>query len=282
MALTLNKDVKNPKQAMAVKIGTSKSSERYYANAMVACVARGLIKVGEGISKKNYQNCLSLIDEQKFIHRGDVVLSSSSYSATKLVSPISTGCSHSPMAETSAASRRERFATLLVNTVMEILDIEGYKRPRVYHAVLSMANCDMGELEEQLNLRSNRASSVMREFRRHSDRDSKTLRFVTEDGDNAKFFGATMSNELTENDDCLKQRNPHGLYHPHTHAVLVTDKVLDVEASRDVLFKYWEKRNPGLKIDKKACFLEPVYGSDSLRQSVLQATYYVVKTSFLN
>lgn len=281
MALTLNKDVKNPKQAMAVKIGTSKSSERYYANAMVACVERGLLKVGEDISKKNYQNCLNLIDEQKFVNRGDVILSSSSYSAAKLVSPISTGCSHSPMAETSAASRRERLAMLLVNTVMEILDIKGYKRPHVYHAVLSMVNCDMGELKEQLDLRSNRASSVMREFRRHSDRDSKTLRFVTFDGDNAKFFGATMSNEITENDDCLKHRNPHGLYHPHTHAVLVTDKALDVEASRDVLFKYWEKRNPGLKIDKKACFLKPVYGSDSLRQSVLQATDYVVKPSYL-
>lgn len=265
---------------MAVKIGVSKSSERSYAYMMVRAVELGYIKVGEGVSKAGYENCKSLLDEQKFVNRGDVVIASSAFDSAKMIAPVSTGCSHSPMAETSAASLRERRAVFLVNTAMEILGMKGYKRPHLYHLVLSAVNCDMGELKQQLNVRSNRASDLLRALLRATERDGR-FRLIADDGSDAEFLGALVSNEITQNDDCMAQRNPHGLYHPHTHAIITSDVSLDVDASLDVIFDYWKKQNPGLKVDRKASFLKPAYGSDSLRQSVIQATDYVVKPTYM-
>lgn len=154
-----------------------------------------------------------------------------------------------------------------------------------YSGVLSFRNTDMGSLaNERLDL-NDYGSKLWKKLKDAHKRNGLSNRLASADGTGyAAPVGMLLSNEMTINDDKLKAMDGNGIFHPHIHFILFTDKELS-DTVKDDIYNIWDGLTGSTyKTDIQAFSFAPVYSksakvSDSIVDSLKEVTKYLMDPS---
>lgn len=98
------------------------------------------------------------------------------------------------------------------------------------------------------------------------------------------FLGGLVSFELTLNRDAVLNKSTRNLFNYHAHLLILADDDIDLDATKDVLFKKWQALNNDRSLNKKAFDLQRAADEkgksiDATTSAVLEVVKYAVKPS---
>lgn len=195
------------------------------------------------------------------------------------------GDSLSPFQEQSKSSERVRLVTEQIEVAKRLTQADHEATGEVsgdikaFLLTLTVPNFSKGSLQEQ--------SSIFR------DRTSKFIKALT-DGASRKnglqlvgdgiFLGGLVCFELTLNRDAVLNKSTRNLFNYHAHLLILADDDIDLDATKDVLFKKWQALNNDRSLNKKAFDLQRAADEkgksiDATTSAVLEVVKYAVKPS---
>lgn len=131
-----------------------------------------------------------------------------------------------------------------------------------YSGVFNFANTDVGRLNIEVDDLNTMVSTSWKRLKDTHVRDGKKNRLMAVDGSYAAPVAFLVSNEFTINDEKLRNKDGKGIFNPHIHFLLFTDKELD-SSVKDDLYKMWNDiTGTKYKTDKQAFDFKPVYSKD--------------------
>lgn len=262
------------------------TSEVKFNNHIIDCVADGLLTVGEDSRKSGVdisENQYDFISSHRgILYRTAVdVYTDGAGTMGRPLSYMTSGISHSPSKALKLASERNSESHTALRILKWLLNRRGVKDWHAYFVTLTVPNVDMGQLADGIKkVRSNTAKVV--KALQDGTRNKNGLRLLSDIDDNgnaeyANLLGALMSLECTIKPEFLIREYPKGIFHPHTHLLIITDKSVDMKYLEDRLFKYWSSKFSGQWLSPDAFIVEKSWNT---ADSISEMSKYIVKPDF--
>lgn len=158
-----------------------------------------------------------------------------------------------------------------------------------YAGVLSFTNAHKGNLKTEVKALNDKASAFWKKLKDAHNRDGLTNRLTAANGDGyAAPVGMLMANEMTINTDKLLAMDKKGIYHPHIHFILFTDKPLADSVTAD-LYQIWDDLTGTRYTVPNAFTFAKVYSksatideSSAILDSLKEVTKYLMDPSKMN
>ncbi|MEG0380138.1 MAG: hypothetical protein RR603_00400, partial [Kurthia sp.] len=234
----------------------------------------------KGVSLKDIeidflQNCMNYVVSNPTFE----VLSNSSVSAMKATVTL---CGHhlNPLQQAKDSSRRVveyRHSVTIMHGLFEESKKHNFKNStynydgdqlHAYAGVFSFTNSDKGHLGADVSALNDMASKFWKKLKDANNRTSSLNRLNSIDGSYASPVGMLLSNEMTANTDKMQALDGKGIFHPHIHFILFTDKELGDDARKE-MYAIWNDVTGARKTDIQAFSFAPVYSKSTNKDGAI-------------
>lgn len=197
---------------------------------------------------------------------------------------ISTGDHQSPLQQQQDSSAR-------VNQVTQQMHI-AQRLTKSQSTVVGDVTGDMNAYMLTLTRPNTHKGKLNADYKKHRERVSKLMKALKDGANNGNgvqlvdgtYLGGLVSHEVTVKHELIEKQATHGIYHPHTHIIILADADLNVRATGEVLLDKWRALNSDLSLsgdafDFKPCF-DPSAGANSRNaqiSAIKEAVKYTVK-----
>lgn len=188
-----------------------KNTQAYY-KSVESAVSKGFLQVGEDLTEKSFAGVKRLASDGLQV-RSWVSLDSAQKSSIKL---YSAGLAHEPLTEHNRATKRHGLVRAGERFMHEFARLDGYEDVHTHMITLTLPNCNKGDLEDTVKDLSSKRWAL-----------SKWLNDPKGNPLSVPVVGTLSAIEITVNKDQKKQKNTHGLYHPHLHLLVAVNGKLD-------------------------------------------------------
>lgn len=236
------------------RYATAINTEKKFTNMMIEAESQGLVKQ----TRKQLNNMRSFVGIMQSNPSQDLLHSSDSTHG-KMRKLISSGDHHSPLQQQQDSSVR-------VNEVMQQMQI-AERLTKAESDIFGELSGEMHAYMLTLTRPNSHKGKLHDDYKKHRSRVSKLLKALDDGAKRGNgvqlidgvYLGGFVSHEVTINEKKLANKQTQGLYHPHTHVILLSDGVLDIPATKDVLLTKWRALNSDLSLSKDAFDLRSAY-----------------------
>lgn len=250
------------------------NTEELYGKQAVLCHDAGLIRLTQPqyISCKGFAGIAQAKPTQKLLHSSD-------NTHGKMMVSIGTNLNHAPLKQSSKSSV-EINSTILQFAMAQLLQeqLPGTKKVYATFLTLTYPNSNKGNLAEKADLNMKRVSLLLDQLTKGTSRKNG-LRLV-----GGNYLGALVNREVTINEELYSKGSTVGIWNDHVHIILLSDTLINIDATKKVIFKRWKELNKDYKnLSSKAIKLEPIYDpknpNGNYEDVVVKAIKEVVKYS---
>ena len=278
---------KNGKVNLRNKFEKLNTAEIKFNNHLIECVEDGLLTVGDDsrkagvdISTKQYD---FVREHRGILYRTAVdVYTDGANTMGRPLAYMTSGVAHSPSREMKTASERNSESQTAIRLLRWQLDKRGYDKYYAYFITMTIPNVDLGQFNVGWKAVRRNTSKIVKAIQDGTN-NNNGLRllasFPKDDGtpDYAKFLGGMASFESTINGDKLIRCDPVGIFHPHAHLLIITDKPIRLKWLKRRLFTYWHSKFSGLFLSPNAFKVKRAF---DLSESIPEMSKYMVKPDF--
>lgn len=259
-------------------------TEKLFVGQILKAYDKGFIKLAPKAkaNMSTFVGIMSANPTQEILHSSD-----NSHAKLRLL--ISCGDHQSPLQSQQDSSVRVNKVMLQLEIAKALLESQAQEfgdttgELHAYLLTLTIKNTNKGNLDDDYKKHRSRVSKMMKALK---DGASNKNGVQLVGGD---YVGAFVSHEITVKNEFIEKEATRGIYHPHTHVVILSDAVLDEEATAEVLLAKWRAVNPDKSLSKdgfdfKGCYVPQSdnVARDSQTSVVREAIKYTVKPETWN